>query len=331
MAYVHLQRIALFGPQAVATSCHFNRFAYQCATNMSSLNLSKPYGSFSTHTRGILYTKATHGKFPRGNSHNAVLKLIPTIRRSMQAQSFLSNTAISFSQLANPLPSQIEAEHFLYKLGSDGHRYFQVLGGVQNRLLQSSGHIQQQRFFAGRSGGMKRKKTRHSPRVIQTGLGRRFEFFWPKKSRRLRIPMYANSRPNLVYDQHLKRWLVTWYRNGIQVFRPFSCKEGKFEVARKRALTLLKHLKGIKATRRLPAPDVNRSGVRGIYFDSDERLWVAVWNQAGIRRFKAFPVLQMGFDSAFRAAVAVRKQKVAENHQFVMQRSRWRSGRNALK
>ncbi|KAF8820083.1 AP2 domain transcription factor AP2IX-6 [Cardiosporidium cionae] len=330
MAYVHSQRIAFLHPHEIATSRYFSRFPYSITKNFSSFIFSGPYGSFPTQARGSFSTERTHGKILREGFANAFLKVIPIVNRSHLAKTHLSNATISFCRLTNPLSNQIEG-HFLHKLKEDGHRCFQVLVGVQNRIRQTSAYNQQHRCFAGRSGGMKRKKTRHSPRVIQTGLGRRFEFFWPKKSRRLRIPMYANSRPNIVYDQHLKRWLVTWYRNGIQVFRPFSCKEGQFEVARKRALTLLKHLKGIKATRRLPAPDVNRSGVRGIYFDSDERLWVAVWNQAGIRRFKAFPVLQMGFDSAFRAAVAVRKQKVAENHQFVMQRSRWRSGRNPLK
>lgn len=187
------------------------------------------------------------------------------------------------------------------------------------------------RQFGGRAGGLKKKKKKKEPRVMQTGLGKRMEFFWPKHHKVTRVPMYQNVRPNLVFDQHLRRWMVMWYRAGIQVFRPFTCKKQGFEKARTKAIILMKQLASSGVLRRPPKPEKCRSGVRGVYFDPEERLWVAVWGEAGIRRFRAFSVLDMGFDEAYKAAVAVRKQKLADNHQFVMQRSRNRSGRNPLK
>eukprot|EP00922_Rhytidocystis_sp_ex-Travisia-forbesii_P006866 GHVS01010027.1.p1 GENE.GHVS01010027.1~~GHVS01010027.1.p1 ORF type:complete len:209 (+),score=30.16 GHVS01010027.1:86-712(+) len=190
------------------------------------------------------------------------------------------------------------------------------------------------RWFAGRTGGHKSKKIIRNGRPVQTGEGRRMEFFWPKHSHRTRVPLYQNIRKNLVFDNRLKRWMVMWYRHGIQVFRQFSCKKQGFELARTKAIVLLrqKQLSGHRpVTESVAKPEACRSGVRGVYFDQDERLWVAVWNQNGIRRFRAFPALQLGFDVAYRAAVAVRKQKLAENYQFAMQRMRKRSGRVRIK
>ncbi|PHJ25562.1 ap2 domain transcription factor ap2ix-6 [Cystoisospora suis] len=208
------------------------------------------------------------------------------------------------------------------------------------------------RSFGGRAGGLKRRKPRRDPGVvIQSGLGRRQEFFWPEKSRRTRVPLYQNSRPNLIYDHRFKRFMCMWYSNGVQVFRPFSCRgrkggrgkeglpdglgigrnSGTWERARAKAIVLLKQLKRQGRLNSLAKPDVARSGVRGVYFDTEEKLWVATWNEHGMRRFKAFPTMEMGFDAAYQAAVAVRRQKLQENYIFCMQRTRKKSGRPPLK
>ncbi|PFH32061.1 AP2 domain transcription factor AP2IX-6 [Besnoitia besnoiti] len=208
------------------------------------------------------------------------------------------------------------------------------------------------RMFGGRAGGLKRRKPRRDPgRVIQSGLGRRQEFFWPEKARRTRVPLYQNSRPNLIYDQRFRRFMCMWYASGVQVFRPFSCRgrkggrgkeglpdglgigrgAGTWERARAKAVVLLKQLKRQGHLDKLAKPDITRSGVRGVYFDTEEKLWVATWNEHGLRRFKAFPTMEMGFDAAYAAAVAVRRQKLRENYIFCMQRNRKKSGRPPFK
>lgn len=187
------------------------------------------------------------------------------------------------------------------------------------------------RCFGGRAGGLKRRKRKKQGLVTQTGLGHRLEFFWPKKAKRTRVPLIQNSRPNLVFDHRLRRWLVMWYQQGVQVFRPFTCKKQAFEKARTKAILLLRQLQKSGAASSPPKPDVTRSGVRGVFFDPDERHWVAVWNQNGLRRFKSFSVSEVGFDVAYRSAVAVRRQKLNENYQFVMQRGRRRCGREPFR
>eukprot|EP00920_Eleutheroschizon_duboscqi_P010761 GHVT01025219.1.p1 GENE.GHVT01025219.1~~GHVT01025219.1.p1 ORF type:complete len:445 (+),score=39.01 GHVT01025219.1:323-1657(+) len=189
------------------------------------------------------------------------------------------------------------------------------------------------RGFAGRKGGLKRKKTRKTRgQVLQLGIGRREEFFWPKRARRSRVPMYQNARPNLIYDRRLKRWLVMWYEAGTQVFRPFTTRRQGFEMARFKALRLLGDMKQKPQwwlSRAKPSKTV--SGVRGVHFDAEERLWVAVWNHCGLKRYRAFSAIELGFDEAYRAAVAVRRSKLAANHQFVMQTWRKRVGRRPHK
>ncbi|KEP60316.1 UNVERIFIED_CONTAM: AP2 domain transcription factor AP2IX-6 [Hammondia hammondi] len=230
-----------------------------------------------------------------------------------------------------------------------------AVGSRRNPCLPASQlawNLSQMRMFGGRAGGLKRRKPRRDPgRVIQSGLGRRQEFFWPEKARRTRVPLYQNSRPNLVYDQRFRRFMCMWYASGVQVFRPFSCRgrrggrgkeglpdglgigrgSGTWERARAKAVVLLKQLQRQGHLDRLAKPDVTRSGVRGVYFDTEEKLWVATWNEHGLRRFKAFPTMEMGFDAAYQAAVAVRRQKLRENYIFCMQRNRKKSGRPPFK
>eukprot|EP00916_Digyalum_oweni_P007262 GHVL01012280.1.p1 GENE.GHVL01012280.1~~GHVL01012280.1.p1 ORF type:complete len:236 (+),score=33.09 GHVL01012280.1:30-737(+) len=176
----------------------------------------------------------------------------------------------------------------------------------------------------------KRKKKNKRPMKRQPAIGRRLEFFWKKRSRRTRIPLYQNIRPNVIYDTQMRRWMVMWYRtDGVQVFRPFNTHRGiGYEKARTKALRLQEQLqqKGWMSPDGNRRPDKLLSGVRGVFFDHDERIWVATWNSAGIRTFRAFPAAEMGFDEAYQAAIAVRRQKVVENHKFVMQKIRWRNG-----
>ncbi|XP_026190557.1 uncharacterized protein LOC113146681 [Cyclospora cayetanensis] len=217
------------------------------------------------------------------------------------------------------------------------------------------------RAFGGRAGGLKRRKRKADPGVLQqSGRGHRMEFFWPRKQRLLRVPLQQNSRPSLIYDLRFRRFLCCWTSNGQHVFRPFNCRSrgsgrdggrgvlqagaafghscaGGFEGARAKSLVLLRQLQRQgKLTAELASskackPEINRSGVRGVYFEPEERLWVAVWKEAGVRRFRAFSAVDLGFDTAYQAAVAVRRQQLAANYEFCMHRHRKRSGRQPLK
>ncbi|KAL8452542.1 hypothetical protein Emag_002331 [Eimeria magna] len=219
----------------------------------------------------------------------------------------------------------------------------------------------QRRAFGGRAGGLKRRKRKRDPGVLQqSGKGRRLEFYWPRKQRLLRVPLQQNSRPSLIYDLRLRRFLCRWTSNGQYLFRPFNSRSrasgrdggrgvaaagaafghmraGGPEAARAKALVLLRQLQRQgKLTAELDSsrqtkPEINRSGVRGVYFEPEERLWVAVWKEAGIRRFRSFSAIDLGFREAYQAAVAVRRQQLALNHEFCMQRHRKRSGRQPLK
>mmetsp|Transcript_19094 Transcript_19094/g.38571 ORF Transcript_19094/g.38571 Transcript_19094/m.38571 type:complete len:239 (-) Transcript_19094:78-794(-) len=187
------------------------------------------------------------------------------------------------------------------------------------------------RFFGGRgTTEHKRLGEKKIPRFIQLGMGRRLEFFWTKRQVRTRVPMYQNVRPNLAYDHHLKRWLVFWYnRPGYQIFRRFSFGKRRgtnFENARQKALMFYRQIREMGFLRQHQKPETGRSGVRGVIFDPKERLWVAYWQEHGIRRFRAFSVLELGFDVAYKAAVAVRRQKLAETHVFKMKVFRVRRG-----
>ena len=179
------------------------------------------------------------------------------------------------------------------------------------------------------SSGWPRKKINDKPITpLQTGLGKRMEFFWPRRARRTRVPMYQTADSNVVFDQRFNRFMVTWYRHGVQVFRTFSCngRAVNFEKARMEALTLVRQLRvGGKLGK--PGPDKNLAGFRGVGYDKEMKAWYAWWGDAGVRRYKVFKIEEFGFDEAFKLAVKVRQEKLKENRMFVMQRNRWRSGR----
>ena len=179
------------------------------------------------------------------------------------------------------------------------------------------------------SNGWPRKKRNDKPVTpLQTGLGKRMEFYWPGRTVRTRVPLYQNSRNNIVYDHRLGRWMVAWYRHGLQIFRPFTHRgrSERFEQSRMEALTLYNQLE-ISGKLGRPGPDQCMSGVRGVAYDKNGRAWSAWWSEAGVKRFRLFPVKSFGFDEAFKLAVATRTEKLRENYQFIMQRNRWRSGR----
>lgn len=199
------------------------------------------------------------------------------------------------------------------------------------KSLLRSGPLFTQVRHAGRVLGLKRKKKNERPRTVhQTGLGKRMEFFWPKKAHRTRVPLYENSRRNLIWDHRMRRWMVMWYRDGIQVFRNFHAKEGsQFEQARSRAILFLKQLQQAGKLGR-PKPDIGRSGVRGVYFDPLERSWVARWSDCGMKKYAVYSTVDMGFKDAYQAAVHTRISSIRRNHMFVMQRTRWAGHRKPL-
>lgn len=141
--------------------------------------------------------------------------------------------------------------------------------------------------------------------------------------------MYENSRRHVIYDHSKKKWMVMWYRHGMQVFRAFPAKNGRFEQGRACAImffqTLLRAGKLGK-----PKPDQCRSGVRGVYFDKEERAWVARWSHSGLKKYAVYSTEKHGFQPAYTEAVSTRVQSVRANHQFVFQRTRWRGQRRPL-
>ncbi|SCP03165.1 transcription factor with AP2 domain(s), putative [Plasmodium malariae] len=219
------------------------------------------------------------------------------------------------------------------------------------------------KFFSGRSVGLKRKKKRKDERVINTCLGKRLEFFYPKKKRRQRIGLIQNSRKNIVYDNILKRFLVYYYKQGIQVFRSFSCKKKrKFESARNKAIILSKQFQKKytkqkekeEKSNKTPlsihncsnlmtkydhdvrkqikiVPDKNKSGYRGVFYDSAHHAYICTYNEAGIRKFQIFKIENNDYLEAYNLAVMCRRYKLFKNFQFVSQRNRVRSGRIHLK
>lgn len=187
----------------------------------------------------------------------------------------------------------------------------------------------QSRCFAGRAGGFKRKKKASRPRTIhQQGLGKRMEMFWPGKFRSA-VPMYENSRRHLIYAHHLKRWMVMWYRHGMQVFRTFPGRQGKFEQGRMCAMLFYEQLKDAGKLGS-PKPDQCRSGVRGVFFDKEERSWVARWKSCGLPKYAVFSTEKMGFQKSYQEAVSARTQNMRQEHAFMFQRTRWRGQRRPL-
>lgn len=220
------------------------------------------------------------------------------------------------------------------------------------------------RQFGGRSGGLKRKKTKKVERIINTCAGKRLEFFYPKKKRRQRIRLIQNSRKNIVYDNVLKRFLVYYYKQGIQVFRSFSTKKKQnFEAAKNKAILLSKQLdkrykkkeenKKVKDEQLVNInnsdlaikynsqdligkqitviPDKNKSGYRGVFYDSTYHAYICVYNEAGIRKFQIFKIKNNNYLEAYHLAVMCRRYKLFKNFQFVAQRNRMRSGKCYLK
>ncbi|CRG97440.1 transcription factor with AP2 domain(s), putative [Plasmodium gallinaceum] len=221
----------------------------------------------------------------------------------------------------------------------------------------------EKRSFSGRSGGLKRKKKRKEERLVNNCSAKRLEFFYPKKKRRQRIGIIQNSRKNIVYDNILKRFLVYYYKQGIQVFRSFSCKKKKnFESARNKAIILSKQFQkrysnekgdNEKEKNKKPLnvndsnliakynndlikqikiiPDKNKSGYRGVFYDPSHHAYICVYNEAGIRKFQIFKIQNNDYLEAYNLAVMCRRYKLFKNFQFVAQRNRIRSGRVHLK
>lgn len=169
------------------------------------------------------------------------------------------------------------------------------------------------------------------PRTVhQKGLGKRMEMCWPNKDmNRTRLPLYENSRRHVIWDHRMRKWMVMWYRNGIQVFRAFKGRSGMFEQGRAHAVQFFQKLQSAHKLGR-PKPDQCRSGVRGVYFDKPERAWVARWSDCGLKKYAVYGTQEMGFAEAYKAAVQTRIQSVRQQHQFVFQRTRWKGQRRPL-
>lgn len=205
-----------------------------------------------------------------------------------------------------------------------------------SQLSRSPNHVlgstSTQVRFAGRAGGFKRKKKSDwTESIHQRGLGKRMEFFWPKYANRTRIPLYENSRRHVIYDHRLKRWLVMWYRHGMQVFKGFGATNPsiKFEQGRMRAISFFQQLQSAGKLGR-PKPDQCRSGVRGVVFDREELAWVARWNHCGMRMNAVYGTQDMGFEEAYKSAVQSRVHAMRDQHKFMFQRTRWKGKRKAL-
>ncbi|KAK1444840.1 AP2 [Babesia gibsoni] len=211
------------------------------------------------------------------------------------------------------------------------------------------------RGFAGRQRGLKRRKTKKEPRQIQQAVGRRLELFYPKKARRTRIRLVQNSRGNVIYDPVLHRFMVVYYKQGVQVFRQFRAKGSKFEIARSRALSFARQM-AAEHLRRYASrpgmgpdldpqpigtniinmdsklqPDCNLSGVRGVFFDAKTGAWVAAYKDAGVRKYRLFPTKQLGFQTSYTQAIDFLRFCLYRNHQFLHRKTRTRKNRPTLK
>jgi hypothetical protein len=129
----------------------------------------------------------------------------------------------------------------------------------------------------------------------------------------------------------MKKWLVMWYRHGMQVFKAFGAGSPgiKFEQGRMRALTFFRQLQ-ISGKLGRPKPDQCRSGVRGVVFDREERAWVARWSHCGMRMNAVYGTQELGFEEAYRSAVRSRINAIRDQHKFVFQRTRWKGKRRPL-
>lgn len=179
------------------------------------------------------------------------------------------------------------------------------------------------------------------PALIYDRRLKRFVCLWSANGLLLSRPFSARERPA---GRDGKRGILGFKASdkekaaGVKAppCTPGFGRGGGLEGARSRALLFLRQLqreKKIDSEFRLTRavkPEVSRSGVGGVYFDSEERLWVCVWKEAGLRRFRAFSAISLGFDEAYRAAVATRRQKLAETKVFQPPRLRKRRDRQPL-
>lgn len=233
--------------------------------------------------------------------------------------------------------------------------------GILTHIRKYPFQLLQLHEFSGRKGGLKRKKANKLEVKVQRSLGRRMEFYHPTKKKRKRIRLVQNSRGNLVYDSIINRFLVVYYKQGMQVFRPFSTRNNRFELARTKSITLARQLSEkyykfdthshvsvgttkdtendvgriknsniINMDERL-RPDVSSSGVRGVIFDSDDKSWVVHFNEAGTRKYRKFNIDSLGFQNAYTSAIAFKRFKLLQYHQFLPMRQRYRRGRKYLR
>ena len=117
----------------------------------------------------------------------------------------------------------------------------------------------------------------------------------------------------------------------MQVFKAFKVRRRseRFEKARMEALVLHNQLeKSAKLGR--SGPDRALSGVRGVMYDRDDNAWVTNWMETGTRRYAIHPVTTNGFDEAYKKAVSTRLEKLSENNQYTLQRTRVRGPRTYL-
>jgi len=264
------------------------------------------------------------------NRHITLLR--STVCNSATSQ-LLSRGALSsrtLSTVANGASPRSACRPFQPCVGSSVMLRSSLPTTSTNRFLVAAG--MQVRGFAGRVGGFKRKKKSDwTQTVYQRGLGKRMEFYWPKKTLWTRVPLYENSRRHVIYDHRLKRWLVMWYRHGMQVFKAFGASNPsvKFEQGRMRAITFFQQLQNAGKLGR-PKPDQCRSGVRGVVFDREERAWVARWNHCGMRMNAVYGTQELGFEEAYKSAVKSRVNAMRDQHKFMFQRTRFSGNRKKL-
>ncbi|GFE53040.1 transcription factor with AP2 domain(s) [Babesia ovis] len=213
----------------------------------------------------------------------------------------------------------------------------------------------QARQFAGRQRGLKRRKSKKEPRRIQQAVGRRLELFYPKGARKTRVRLVQNSRGNVVYDPVLRRFLVMYYKQGVQVFRQFRARGSRFEIARSRAIAFARQMAEEYLRRystrpgvvdgSVPSPvgsniinlenklqpDCNLSGVRGVFFDTKTSAWAVSYKDAGVRKYRLFPTRELGFQNSYTQAVEFLRFALYRNHQFLHRRTRTRKNRPILK
>ncbi|CAK9034136.1 unnamed protein product [Durusdinium trenchii] len=150
----------------------------------------------------------------------------------------------------------------------------------------------------------------------------------PARQRIFHSPVQTDMY-EVIYDHRMRRWMVMWYRHGVQVFRWFNARGSQFEQGRTRAILFFKQLQ-LGGKLGSPKPDQCRSGVRGVFFDKQEKSWVARWSNCGIKTYAMFSTEDLGFQEAYNKAIERRIHNVRQNHQFMFQRTRWKGQRRPL-